>query len=128
MAEEKIEERDVTADELKSGVKLNAGHKVVLILGGSGHGKGDEPAEPSDPPADPDAPGDQPPNPDQPDPPPAASAPADDKPPEPAPAPTPHDAPDVQIVSASRAPQRDLELEVAVPDGTKQEGRSSAAG
>src|SRR5437868_11897362 len=104
MAEEKIEERDVTADELKSGVKLNAGHKVVLILGGSGHGKGDEPAEPSGSSGDPDAPGDQPLNPDQPDQPPAASATADEKPPEPAPAPTPHDALDLQIVSASGAP------------------------
>jgi hypothetical protein len=41
--EPKVEERDVGKDEIKSGVKLQPGHKVVIIVGGSGNPPQDDP-------------------------------------------------------------------------------------
>jgi hypothetical protein len=56
--EPKVEERDVGKDEIKSGVKLRPGHKVVIIIGGSGNPPQDD--------AGPDNAGEAPAKPDQP--------------------------------------------------------------
>ena len=129
--ESSVEERDVSKDEIKAGVELRAGHKVTLIIGGSSHPPhpGGEPGpQPGGEPG-PDTPGqttDQPPDPPQPDGP--GPKPVPDKPPKLEPAPTPHDALDVTVLSAAGAPQKNVEWEIALPDGTRRAGRTGGGG
>ena len=121
--ESNVEERDVSKDEIKAGVQLRAGHQVVLIIGGTGHPAHDD-EEPG-----PDTPGhtqDPPGDPSQPDHP--GSDPQPDRPPQPEPAPTPHDALDAIVVSAAGAPQKNVEWEVTLPDGSKRAGRTGDGG
>ncbi|MBS2023885.1 MAG: hypothetical protein JST92_15890, partial [Deltaproteobacteria bacterium] len=130
---DRVEERDTTLDDLKTGVTLRAGHPVILLVGGHGH-----PAQPDD---DGDegtgataAPQD-----------PTGEAPSGDGPGEEggggthdeghddeggatAPAPQMGDEIDFQLVSQAGKPRPGVEFEITVPDGSKRAGKSDAEG
>ncbi|MBS2024225.1 MAG: carboxypeptidase regulatory-like domain-containing protein [Deltaproteobacteria bacterium] len=126
----KVFERDTTLDELHSGVTLRAGRAVVLYVGGAGHGTGDGGPDAdegggtgSTAPADegggtPEVPGD------------STGAQEGDQPNTGAESaePTPHDALDVQVVSAAGAPIKNVEWEVSLPDGSKRAGHTDGEG
>jgi outer membrane protein OmpA-like peptidoglycan-associated protein len=115
---EKSEVRAVSKDEIKAGVTARAGHGIVFVVDGmtgtvtpgvhtDSPGGPESPAQPGE--FRPEAPQSPASTDDQPDAPPAGKL-------------------DAQIVSASGAPQANLEVEFTLPDGTKRAGHTDRDG
>jgi len=134
---DEVEQRSVSVDEIKAGVKLNAGHAVVLIVGGmlgtkpsgggtseSGAPDGDEPD--GDEPHDEKTPADD--GPDGPD------GPSDGKDlVEPERPPNTEPRPDegtleIEVLDFSGQPASAVLCAIVLPDGTKREVRTDGQG